>query len=79
MNSWKEFVLSYLSLLNLIFAMPLFIENSSPGFADFQAIEFFNSFVYSSGFIEDNNTYSRKVETFHESQGKIPKVTSKVT
>ena len=54
-------------------------KNSSPGFADYQAIEYFNSFVYSSGFIEDNKTYSRKMENFVESQGKISKVTRKVT
>ena len=54
-------------------------KNSSPGFADYQAIEYLNSFVYSSGFIEDNNTYSSKMKNFVESQGKILKVTSKVT
>ena len=54
-------------------------KNSSSGFADYQAIEYFNSFVYSSGFIEDNNTYSSKMKNFVESQGKILKVTSKLT
>ena len=54
--------------------MLLFIKNSSQAFADYQAIEYFNSFVYSSGFIEDNNTYSTKMANFVESQGKKLKV-----